>query len=236
MSVTLWILVLCVWLPAVVARFRRQRERRAVVGSDGVEVVIDGARRFVPFSCVADVDWDECGVLLRLTDGEELALPLVSPEDLRAPDEVDATAALSRRDLLLERCCEGLAAWRTRPDTVEAGGTGSLLDRQGRDPEAWRSKLQALSHDAGGAYRRVALDEATMASVLEDPHASVERRVAAAWTLALRDDPETRQRVRVVVESCASAPAREALSRAAARDLDEATLELMLEANAERAG
>lgn len=210
---------------------------RAVVGDDGVDVDTGSGHRFVPFARVAEVDWDESSVILELRDGDSVTLSLMPPDTMRATGQGTVARAQARRDALHERIRQRLAEWSAREKSGhDEGGAVSLLDRNGRTLDAWCSAVRALVPEAGLSYRHLVLDQDTVANVLEDPHASVERRVAAAFALARRDDPEVRQRVRVVMEACASVPVRAAIDRAMHDALDEQTLDLVLEATAERAG
>ncbi len=206
---------------------------RVAVGTDGVAIARGGSLRFVPYRAMADVDWDEFGVLIRLTDGAVVALPLVSPQGLR--DARDATVArlLARRDALHDRVRAELGRWRAGVAAEDPAG-GVLLDRHGRSLPVWRAGLRELVSTAGAGYRRVAMDREEVARIVEDPRAPVERRVAAALALAPGDDPCLRARVRAALDACALEPVRVAIDRAACGELDEATLDTALSAAGER--
>ncbi len=64
-----------------------------------------------------------------------------------------------------------------------------LLDRRGQPTESWRKKLREL---IGEGYREARVPRVRVVSVLEDPHASSERRLAAAIALVESMDPATR--------------------------------------------
>lgn len=231
----LGMMVFAAWVLAFVSMLRRQHHARVIVGDDGVDIAAEGSHRFVPYSRVANVDWDECGVILDLRDGDSVTLSVMEPEMMRATAEAAITRAQARRDALHERICQRWTRWAAREERGhEDGGAVRLLDRNGRTLDAWVSAVRALVPEAGLSYRHLVLDHDAVAMVLEDPNASVERRVAAAFALARRDDPGLQQRVRVVMDSCASAPVRAAIDRAAHDALDEQTLDLVLEATAER--
>ena len=200
---------------------------RVTVGGDGVAMQRNGCERFVPWSLVADVDWNEFGVLVRLVDGEEVQLPLLSHAMVRDVRDGSVARAVRLRDALYDRLRAELDAWREREasDDVEA----SLLDRRGRSLEDWRASTRALLAHVSG-YRSVRLDPCLAARVIEDPAAPLERRVAAVWALRAHDRPRACTRVRVALEAAACEPVREALGLAARDDLDEVALDRALEA------
>ena len=59
---------------------------------------------------------------------------------------------------------------------------------------------------------------------LDDPQASPDRRIGAAYALSLSDKQQAGERVRVVVDTVAHEPVRIALARAAEGELDEAVV------------
>ncbi len=204
---------------------------RVTVGGDGVALQRNGCERFIPWSLVTDVDWDEFGVLLRLNDGEEVQLPLLSHAMVRDVRDGSVARAVRLRDSLYDRLRAELEAWRFHGSSDD--GVEALLDRRGRSLEAWRDAVRPLLAAASG-YRAARLDPGVAARVIEDPTAPLERRVAAVW--ALRDHDRTRActRVRVALDAAACEPVREALDLAARDDLDEIALDRALDAAAAR--
>lgn len=95
------------------------------------------------------------------------------------------------------------------------------LDRRGRSLDAWRDALRGLL--VGASYRQGAVTADDLVATLADPHASAERRLAAAMCLTDAGAPDASARVRVAAEACASEDLRAALERAAEGAVDEAT-------------
>jgi len=114
---------------------------------------------------------------------------------------------------LLRRAWERATEPRSAP--LEA------LDRRGRSLDAWREALRGLMVSA--AYRQGAVTADDLVATLADPHASAERRLAAAMCLTDAGAPDATTRVRVAAEACASEDLRAALERAAEGAVDEAT-------------
>lgn len=184
-------------------------------GRDGVS--IRGWRRdeFIPYAGLAGVH----------AVGSSIAFPRVQGP----PAFVHAWGTpVARRDALLTRVGEALAESRGRGDLSSRLET---LDRNGRDVASWRAALDALTLDRDG-YRSAALTRDELLAALDDPGASGDRRVAAAYALSKIDPDGAGARVRVAVETVAHEPVRVALSRAAEGDLDEAALRELDEARA----
>jgi Bacterial PH domain len=200
---------------------------RVTVGGDGVSLRRNGAERFVPWPAISDVDWDELGVVLRLVDGEEVALPVLSNSMVRDLGDGAVERAVRRRDALYDRLRVELDAWRARQ--TDDDGAEALLDRRGRSLEDWRAAAMALLAQVAG-YRSVRLDPCVAARVIEDPAAPIERRVAAVWALREHDGRRASTRVRVALDAAASEPVREALGLAARDELDEVALDRALDA------
>lgn len=216
---------LVTWLVglAVAARVAREVCRsRVTVGDDGLSLQHLGCERFIPWEHVSDLDWDELGVMVRLIDGEELPLPLLSASMVRDARDASVERAIKLRDALHERLRAGLDGFGRRRD--EGDAMESLLDRRGRTLDDWREAVRRLVDRIDG-YRGVRLDPVLAARVLDDPSAPIERRVAAVWALTDHDGARASTRVRVAVDAVACEPVREALARAADDYLDEDTLE-----------
>jgi hypothetical protein len=200
---------------------------RVTVGNDGVVVLLLGRERFIPWSRVADVDWNEYGVVLSLRDGEDVTLPLLSSAMVRAERDASVARAVQLRDALHDRLCAGLDAWRTRGDANDDREV--LLDRQGRSLDAWRNAVHALLSGQRG-YRRAWLDADDAGRVIADPSRPIERRIAAVWALRAHDANVATVRVRVAIDAAASEAVREALGLASRGELDEQTLDRVIEA------
>ncbi|MEZ4394497.1 MAG: hypothetical protein R3A48_25775 [Polyangiales bacterium] len=185
------------------------------VGRDGVSV--RGWRRdeFIPYAGLAGVS----------VIGSSIALPRVQGAPVVFPAWGTPAA---RRDALVARVGEALAESRARGDLSARLET---LDRNGRDVASWRAALDALSVGRDD-YRSASLSRDELVAALDDPGASGDRRVAAAYALSKIDPDAAGARVRLAVETVAHEPVRVALSRAAEGDLDEAALRELDEARA----
>ncbi len=221
-------------LAAVAWLVRLRDVARVAVGRDGVALARGGTLRFIPYGDLAEVDWDEYGVNLELRDGDEVTLPVVNAEGLRDPRDASVARMMARRDALHDRVRSELARWRSSPVTHQEQPATALLDRQGRSLTAWQAGLRELVSVTGQGYRRVSLDREDVTRIVEDPRASVERRVAAVMALAPEGDADVRARVRAVVDGCALDPVRVAIDRAACGELDEDTLDVALLSVGER--
>jgi hypothetical protein len=155
-----------------------------------------------------EYDAEKGELVLRLANGEIVATGI-------ARDEADAVLS-------------ALAIKARREITVEALGA-SYLDRGERSFTEWRASLRALITRPSGGYRQSALDPDHLASVLWSRDLAPERRLGAALALAATDDPAARQRVRVVIDTCADEALRSAVERAAEGELDDAELGRALE-------
>ncbi len=205
---------------------------RVTVGDDGIALQRNGAEQFVPWSSVADADWDELGVVVRLTDGTSLSLPVLSHSMVRGVRDGAVARAVDLRDALYDRVRAGLDAWRDR--TAAGDPATALLDRRGRTVEDWQAAARALLLDVSG-YREMHFDVGLAARVIDDPAEPLERRVAAVWALRTRDAARASTRVRVALDAAASEPVREALDLAAREDADPDALDRALAAAASQA-
>jgi len=173
-----------------------------LVGADGVTVRGEIEDRFVRYADLAGVEAGPREVTLRLRDGRSIGL--------RGP----ALGAWQRR-ALAARLRDALAAHQP---TTATERTRALLTRGERPFEAWRDGLrEGLRHEA--VYRRQALERDDLVSVVGDPAAPPEQRVAAALALTGADDEGG---VRAKVRVAADATASDALRRAFERVLDDA--------------
>jgi len=173
-----------------------------LVGADGVTVRGEVDDRFVRYADLAGVADGPREVTLRLRDGR--AIGLSGP----------ALGAWQRR-ALVARLRDALTAHRP---TMATERTRAMLARGEVPFEAWRDGLrEGLRREA--VYRHRALERDDLVSVVGDPAAPPEQRVAAALALTASDDAEgMRTKVRVAAEATAS----DALRRAFERVLDDA--------------
>jgi hypothetical protein len=174
------------------------------VGLDGVSVRGAFSRWFVPFDQLAQVSLRGRDVVLSLRDGSERVISA-------------AGTGASRCRALAARIAEGVSEAQS-PRDLSARLTA--LDRNGRTLEAWSAALRAVVNDRD-AYRHTGLTRDEIAGALDDPRATADRRIGAAYALALADRGDAAARVRVAVETIAHEPVRVALARAAEGELDE---------------
>lgn len=192
---------------------------RVQVGNDGVSVQGGFQSWFVSFDQLDAAELRATSVLLRLRDGSVRAI-------------FSAGTGEARLRSLVERIGAGIADARG-PRDLSARLTA--LDRNGRTFEAWTAALRELVHDRDD-YRHTGLTRQEIEAALDDPHASVDRRIGAAFALAQSDPRAASDRVRVVVETVANEPARVALTRAADGALDEAAVHAATESSGVRVG
>ena len=205
---------------------------RIEVGADGIAASWAGRRAFIPFG---EVGWahalDEpqgsstyAAVAIARTDGTTVRL-LIN-------DHLEGSA---RRDLLLARIQEALAAHGAGPERWDA----HALARRDRPASAWIRDLRAVGSGADADHRRAPVPGARLWAVVEDASAEATTRAAAAVALASTASEDGRERIRIAARSTASPELREALARAAdieaETEADDAALASALEA-LERAG
>jgi len=171
------------------------------------------------------------GLWLKRTLWRRRFVPFEQLDDMwRAEKSVWLTTGSSRIRL---RCVNGLAAEalidrveRARDAREEAAGAADLdeLDRAGRSLREWRQHLTQLL-ERGSRYRTRALQRDDVLRVAEDPAASPERRVGAAFALAACADDAERKRLRIAAESCAHRPLRIALQSATEGEIEAEAVE-----------
>jgi hypothetical protein len=190
--------VLAVAMAAIVGSLR---QREAVVGADGVTLRQGRRRTFVPYARMVGVAPYARGVRLQRADGPPVLLATARHSDasldgpLAAADTSDAAL---RQRVLVDRI--GRAARASRRGSADL----HELDRRGRSIAEWRVDVQALAR-AKTDYRSTGLTSADLADVVEDVVAP----------------PEPKQRVRVVIETCADEELRAALEQSAEAELEE---------------
>lgn len=178
------------------------------VGSDGLSV--RGARSswFVAFEEIVGVSYGRGDLTLHLRDGRPRRISTFGTSE-------------PRRAALYNRLTAGVNAARAPADlSVRL----TALDRGGQSAEAWRAALRELAAQ-GNDYRHTGLSRDEVRAALEEPRATPERRIGAAFVLSLMDPAEAGTRVRIASEAVAHEPVRIALERAAEGELDEQSLE-----------
>jgi hypothetical protein len=180
---------------------------RVQVGNDGVSVQEGFRSWFVPFDQIVSASSQGFDVALLLRDNQVRRIRAIG-------------TGASRRAALLERIYAGIMASR-QPRDLSSRLT--VLDRNGRTLDDWKQGLHAVVNDRD-AYRHTGLTRDEIAAALDDPQASPDRRIGAAYALSLADKQQAGARVRVVVDTVAHEPVRIALARAAEGELDEAVV------------
>lgn len=174
---------------------RRQLE----VGTDGLR--IDSlTRRFIPHEAIELVDQGpDDRVRLTLRDGETVTIPTVTRHGQLA---------------------EPIRQAARRSEQSAAAPRQGALERRGRSVSEWSRALGSVTDEA--AYRERALRIEDLAQVLEDGHASPERRVAAA--LALKEGEREQRRIRIAADATVDPDLRVALEAAALGEIQEDAL------------
>jgi hypothetical protein len=187
---------------------------RAVVGHDGVLIRrFLRPTRFVPYERLRDVASNSAALELTLDDGSTLSV--------RASPVAGATVAAI------------IAARRRAFEAQGADRVVAAVVRGGRSFGDWRDALAALLSPGQARFRRGAVNPDDLVRVVEDPGATPEQRVGAAYALASHGDAP-RERLRIAAEGCAQPALRIALENASAGELDEEALAEAQSAFAER--
>jgi hypothetical protein len=118
-------------------------------------------------------------------------------------------------------------ALRARLDHPVAQSAIALLERAGSDTIHWVRRLIGLPNAA--AYRSESVDPDTLWSVLENPVAPPQLRVAAAVALRGTLEESGRERIRVVIDESTSPELRASLAVAIDTGADEDSLARALE-------
>ena len=177
------------------------------VGNDGLAVQGGLGSWFVSFDQIASVAYGRDDVALQLRDGRARRIRTLG-------------TSAARREALAVRIAAGVEAARA---PLDLSARLTALDRNGRPAEEWRAALRRLAEGHDG-YRATGLTRDEVQGALDDPRATPERRIGAAFALAAMDPALASSRVRVVVETVAYEPVRVALERAAVGEMDEETL------------
>lgn len=234
--------------------YRYYRPSGLRVGTDGVRVERWLSREFVPYAKVTDVRHDAGPVRLRVGNDIHMGVALRNEHGVHVLTMADgsecrftnaAVVALDPGAVVLvlrdgsevrlpgadvavaQRIREAMA---TREERRAAGLRIERLDRGERDVATWKKQLNDVAKP--GDYRGGGgIGEKGLLDVVEDPGASPEQRVAAAYALS-RIETAPKHRIRVAAQACADDAMREALEEAAEGELALA----QLEAAASRAG
>jgi len=206
----LWVLCICV-SPLVLARLAWRGE--LVVGAEGVLVRRALNQRLVRYETLYKVSADQ----------EAIHLFFEGPKGLEGI--VLGASDAAKASGIAERIRKAAAAF---DGERAAAPLGELLEARGRSLAAWRASLASLVQPKD-AYRRTALSEEALSEVLSDPRASAEQRMGAALALSVAEVPEARARIRIAADTCADEATREALAELADGELDERTLQRVLE-------
>ncbi len=170
--------------------YRYYRPSRLRIGSDGIRYEKWLGSGYIPYRDVDAVEARTDGVTLQ-AGGREIAL--------QGADEAVAQRIREAMATQAERRATGLRIER--------------LDRSEDDVRAWKQRIEALATPSAD-YRDAGLDDGALLDVVEDPGASPEQRVAAAYALSLGGS-SPRHRIAVAAQACADDDMRAALEEAA---------------------
>lgn len=187
------------------------------VGTDGVSVRSGLGAWFASFDDITQVTQQGYRLVLHLRDGSTKVISALG-------------SSAARRQALGDRIAAGVLEAHA-PRDLSARLTA--LDRNGRTIEAWSAALREVLNDRD-AYRYTGLTREELTAALNDPHATPDRRIGAAYALSHADKGDAGARVRVVVDTIAHEPVRVALARAAEGTLDEETVSAATQAARER--
>lgn len=190
-------------ITATVLVVRKLGAPHLIVGRDGLRTKGVLRPRFIPYSQIERVSVRDYHLTVHLTSGKRLQLPTVGQSQ-------GQLAALLRH---IERARAGLGSM----------GSGLYpLERAGRDLTTWRSDLQRLAETTTG-YRQQTLDAESLHHELADPNAPADRRLGAALALrVVAPEPEQRERIRLIADTCADEDMRRALEGVLDDTLDDA--------------
>ena len=243
LPILIMIASLMIMVQAVKSLFRINQKVRVFVGRDGLLLTLRDRREFIGFERVREIRDGIHGILVKLTTGEEISLPLAVPMGglfTTKPHPLDSwfrdiDHVLARRRALAAQLKQALQRFRDAGDDASAVTAARLLDRGSRSFSEWRG---ALTHEQADTYRERQLDTDQLAKVVENPRIPLGQRLGAALALSDRaaGQPQTvahRARIRTVIESSASPRVRIALEQASEGKLSDADYQQALEAEAE---
>ncbi len=178
------------------------RERKVVVGTDGVRV--PHRKGAIRYDEIAQVRESASGVRIVKTDGAFVELALFQDGGFPFESIADARAALISR----------IAEMRTQGEKTAAEQKFSMLERASASLGEWRKQLLSLAEPRGG-YRVAQLTAEDLERVIGDSESPVERRIAATVALSGLDKARAQDKVRIVVPTCADDELKRALVLAA---------------------
>jgi len=182
------------------------------VGADGVRRRSPAGRaRFTPFSRVASITIDRGDLVLRLTDGSEIAWHGGWNEP------VPILAAMA------DRIQRGLQAHRA----LASSRVASQLARGSRSLDRWIREVRAATDPDSGTYRVAAIPPEELWETVESAAAPPAARAGAAVALRRVLDDAGRKRLLDASATCASTSLRHALESIASDDPIEQPLALV---------
>lgn len=173
---------------------------RVVLGTDGALVGTGNGAVFLGYDDIDSLQCCESGVIVRRIDGSDHYVRTAEPVALSSAlaDRLDARPTPSGRIPGVERASLSFDAWKDR-----LRGLASTPDR----------------------YRIGQVDGERFAELVEDPRASVEQRIGAAFVIGARRDPDLIARVKAAADDSAHPGLRGALLAAAQGEIEEAAVE-----------
>jgi hypothetical protein len=178
------------------------RERKVVVGTDGIR--IPHKKNALRYDQIASVSPSATGVRIVKTDGAFVDLPLFSDGGYPFESLQDAQHALISR----------IEEMRTQGEKTAAEQKFALLERTSVSLAEWQKQLRALAEPRTG-YRVAQLTAEDLERVIGDSESPVDRRVAATVALSGLDKERAMDKVRVVIPTCADDDLKRALVHAA---------------------
>ncbi len=166
------------------------RERKVVVGTDGIR--IPHRKSALRYDEIAQVLPSSSGVRIIKKDGAFVDLPLFQDGGFPFESLADARAALISR----------IEEMRTQGEKTSDEQKFSLLVRASTSLAEWRKQLLALAEPRAG-YRVAQLTAEDLERVIGDSESPVERRVAATVALSGLDKARAQDKVRIVLPTCA---------------------------------
>ena len=188
---------------------------RAIVGADGIRIEHMLTQKFVPYGRIGSVTpmtyYSSQGgyrsVNLAVRGAPAVQLPMIGQSD------ADVSALVAR--------IEAGRGMRYANDSDEAL---DRLARGGRSMSDLRKDIESVMN-APAIYRNQHLGRDELLTVLQNPHATAERRLTAAIALSVKEGRAASETIRVAADATASDPVRVVLEKVAAGDVDEASVE-----------
>jgi hypothetical protein len=194
---------------------------RITVGNEGVLYRWLGFNRYVAYADMKSVDSEANRIVITLTNGRTIRLPVAVATTVTAP------ATEQKRVAVEERIREQLEAFRSRTANLTPR---ELVAREGQTTRDWLGTLTELTRP--DTYRVPVVPTDELCRVLDDPSSDPSARVGAAVALKQGGNEDHVRRVRVAAAMTAQPKLRVALERVADASNDDALLE-PLEASAD---